>query len=126
MIYKIVILFVFLSACEVDLFEPQGAIPLEPVPFEYAVWWGEVGRCLADRRVHDIDYWYVPGVEWFWWEGLRANAVHQSGRITIAESWLQNEWLVKHEQVHARGYSHPLRRGEAWRSPGDSLAFLCP
>jgi hypothetical protein len=81
-----------------------GAVPLDPLPANYQVWWQEVEACSGKLGNFDaIDWYYVPNVNWFTVGsaptviGLWQPSRHS---ITLAGLQINNAYLVRHEALH--------------------------
>ncbi|HEU4997072.1 MAG TPA: hypothetical protein VFT29_19785 [Gemmatimonadaceae bacterium] len=83
---------------------PGDAVALQP-PGQYALWWDVTKQCSGISTTPDVLWYVVPGVNEFevgeeaaaglWWP--------DSNRIVIAEGFLNDGLLVRHEMLHALG-----------------------
>ncbi len=82
-------------------FEPEGAAPLQ-VPATYATWWAELEQCAhRSANLERIRFWKVKGEEFACPNGPTCAGRWQSPHhVYIAERWIDNPSLVKHEMLH--------------------------
>jgi hypothetical protein len=105
--HPLVILSV-LSACEI--LGPTAALPEHAValaaPIQYQDWWARTEACSGRQgRLADVAWFVVPDVTEFptpdgaevgrWTRGSNGT------RIVIAEAYLDDELVVRHEMLHA-------------------------
>jgi hypothetical protein len=92
---------------------PDGAVPLVPIPAEYALWWSVAERCSGVRGDFRAVRWYVvpdartiPGTD----EAI-GSYIESGRRIVLAKGQERNGFLVRHEMLHAlwRRGGHPRR-----------------
>lgn len=91
-------------------FEPDGAIPLE-VPSVYRQWWAELEQCA--QRSADFDrlrFWKVKGEVFPCPGGPCAGRWQSPHHVYLADKWVDNAALVKHEMLHdlLRTGDHPV------------------
>src|SRR5262245_11247342 len=84
---------------------PEDAVAMLP-PGHYALWWEVAKACSGlTTPIPDVAWYMVPGVSQFsvgeeraaglWWA--------DSNRIVIAQAYLNEGQLVRHEMLHALG-----------------------
>lgn len=81
-------------------YAPDGAAPLD-VPEAYRHWWAQMEECA--QRVAPFDrvrFWVVRGDEFPCPKGPCAGHWRSPHDVYIAETWVHNETLVKHEMLH--------------------------
>lgn len=93
--------FLVLAGCAA--FEPTGRQPFDP-PASYRVMWDSVSACtgVPHYNFERLHFYVVPGV----WNFPTPHEQHAAGYtqgqdITIAEYYLYNPIVVKHEMIHA-------------------------
>lgn len=109
-------------------YEPDGAVPLE-VPSVYRQWWAELERC-AERTANfeRITFWKVKGETFPCPKGPCAGRWQSPHHVYIAERWIDNPSLVKHEMLHdllrtgehPQAYFGPARCNVSWDPPHTS------
>jgi len=94
-----------LASCRDVLVEPplpEGAQPLQFIPEVYAEWFRMTRECAAVSGEFDSLEWYVmPAAVAFIYEGRVLVGLTIGKRIVIAEHWVQEGPLVRHEMLHA-------------------------
>lgn len=92
---------------------PSGAVAIDPVPSQYRTWWQEMEVCSGRTGDFDAISWYYvpnalvfrvgsnPNVKGYW------QPYHRS--ITLAGLNMYDDYLVRHEALHAilRTADHP-------------------
>ncbi|HEX4933760.1 MAG TPA: hypothetical protein VFV33_11310 [Gemmatimonadaceae bacterium] len=96
-------------------YAPEGAVPLE-IPAVYRQWWSQVEDCAGrEAPIERVRFWVVQGDEFPCPNGPcvgRWNAPHD---VYLAETWVYNASLVKHEMLHdllGTGDHPPAKFGE--------------
>jgi hypothetical protein len=94
---------------------PKGAIPLDPPPVIYSVYWNEIEQCSGETAdFAAVKFYYVPGDGGFP-VGTSADVVGvwqpQTNSITLAEYVKDNPLVVRHEMLHAilKRTDHPAQ-----------------
>jgi hypothetical protein len=89
-----------LFACAGCRYAPEGAAPLE-VTSAYRQWWAEIEDCAGRSAPIDrVRFWVVKGDEFPCPNGPCAGHWRSPHDVYIAETWVHNETLVKHEMLH--------------------------
>jgi len=87
----------FSSGCG---FEPNGAAPLE-VPPSYYTWWAEVERCAQQSAdIGRVRFWVVKGENFPCPNGPCIGHWRSPHHVYVAEAWVNDAALVKHEMLH--------------------------
>lgn len=87
-----------LSGC--NRFAPEEYAPFSPPP-EYAAWWAKNVACAG--RAGDfarIRWFVVPGDDFECPTGRCVGRWEDDHRIYLAQSWRENEMVVRHEMLH--------------------------
>jgi hypothetical protein len=103
---------VFATACT-DLLGPEppsGAVPLSPIPAEYAGWWALTARCSGSGDSSgDVEWLVYPGTTIPGTGGAVGVWYSRTRTIVLARGQEENGLLVRHEMLHAlidrRGHS---------------------
>lgn len=136
------------AAVACDSTTAPAPLPLDAERFEppavYARWWAMTEACAGRSRSLASVRWYrVPGPAFRLEDGEIVGGVFDrlANRIVLAEAYLDDGSIVRHEMLHAIGgvRGHPtelflercapiLSCGacEAWRPPGRDYALLPP
>ena len=85
---------------EIDLTNAVRVVPSA----QYIAWWNELEACSGlSGDIHAVSFYVLPndstvqvGNETYWGYWIDAG-----NRIVLAEPWVSNEKLVKHEEMHA-------------------------
>jgi hypothetical protein len=96
-----------------DLFGPEppsGAVPLTPIPAEYAGWWALTARCSGSNvNFQDVTWSVYPGATIPGTYGAVGAWYSRTRTIVLAQGQENNGPLVRHEMLHAlvnrRGHS---------------------
>ena len=81
-------------------FEPEGAAPLE-IPSVYRQWWAELEKCAQKKASIDrVRFWVIKGEKFPCPNGPCAGHWRSPHDVYIAETWIYNASLVKHEMLH--------------------------
>jgi hypothetical protein len=89
-----------LVACAGCRYAPEGAAPLE-VSSAYRHWWGEVEACAQrSAPIERVRFWVIKGDEFPCPNGPCAGHWRSPHDVYIAERWVNDETLVKHEMLH--------------------------
>jgi hypothetical protein len=81
-------------------FEPDGAVLIEP-PAEYALWWARTEECSGlTKSLHKVEFYSVPGSSFPCPGGKCVGRWEDNHHIYIAEAWLGQEMVVRHEMLH--------------------------
>ncbi len=87
-------------SCAGCRYEPDGAAPLE-VPAVYRQWWADLELCAQrSANFERIRFWKVKGETFPCPNGPCAGRWQSPHHVYIAERWLENPSLVKHEMLH--------------------------
>jgi hypothetical protein len=122
---KLLLVFLFAFAACTEPLAPQDSESFTP-PVMYPIWWEEAAVCSGrtewDRVMsfERIEWWVVPGAGW---EDKTMSpgiilGMWDRPRIYIAEAYLYEKWIVKHEMLHALGFSHPYAGVYPWPFEG--------
>jgi hypothetical protein len=100
-----------LSCAEITYAFPTNAIQM-PVREQYEMWWNVTQACSkVPGRFSDVTWYVVPGPSTFLSNGVASYGAYypDSHSIFIAETALDDGWLVRHEMLHAllRAGGHP-------------------
>ena len=94
---------------------PKGALPLDPPPVIYSVYWSEVEQCAGQNGdFAGTRFYYVPGDGGFP-VGGSADVVGvwqpETNSITLAQYVMDNPLVVRHEMLHAilKRTDHPAQ-----------------
>jgi hypothetical protein len=84
---------------------PDGAVRFEP-PLSYQTWWSRTQACAAlDGTLESIRWYAVPHTRVFSTEaGPEVGRWSRGGNgieIVIADAYLNNEMVIRHEMLHA-------------------------
>jgi hypothetical protein len=89
-------------------FEASEAVRYDP-PQHYAVWWVEVQECSGVQSTHER----FKELSWYRVEGPLVHKKHGNviglyfkDEVYVSVWWVNNEFLVKHEMLHAMGKHH--------------------
>jgi hypothetical protein len=87
-------------------FEPEHAVPFPP-PAEYRAIWGSAKDCTGRRGDFDrLRFYVVP--ETFKFDDAEAVGYTNGRDIYLTDEYRDHPMVVKHEMIHALGYSgHP-------------------
>jgi len=88
-------------------FEPENDTPFSPPPGYHEIW--AAAQACTGRRgdFNDLRFFTVPGWSFDTPNGPAA-ATTAGHNIYIAEHWIANRMVVKHEMIHALGiHGHP-------------------
>lgn len=89
-----------LLACSGCRYAPEGAAPLE-VSAAYRQWWGEVEQCAGrSAPIERVRFWVIKGDQFPCPNGPCAGHWRSPHDVYIAETWVHNAILVKHEMLH--------------------------
>ncbi len=81
-------------------YAPEGAAPLE-IPSVYRQWWAEVEQCAQKKATMDrVRFWVLKGDEFPCPNGPCVGRWNSPHDVYIAETWVHNASLVKHEMLH--------------------------
>jgi hypothetical protein len=81
-------------------YEPNGAAPLD-VPPIYRQWWAEIEQCAHKQGAFDrVHFWVIKGDKFPCPNGPCAGHWSSPHDVYIAETWVYNASLVKHEMLH--------------------------
>ncbi|MCC6928515.1 MAG: hypothetical protein IT359_05925 [Gemmatimonadaceae bacterium] len=81
-------------------YEPEGAAPLE-VPSVYRQWWAEVEECAQRKATMDrVRFWVLKGDKFPCPNGPCIGRWNSPHDVYIAETWVNDAALVKHEMLH--------------------------
>ncbi len=95
-----------LGSCGFDI---AGSAPIE-APAVYREWWGKTESCSGLSGDFDrIEWLVVPGYSFECSSGQCAGHWRRGHQIYIAEEWVMNEMVVRHEMLHdlLNGGGHP-------------------
>ena len=103
---RLVPLLLLLSGCNFDIVgdEPMAA------PAVYREWWAKTQACSGLSGDFDrVEWMVVPGESFECKSGRCVGHWHPSHHIYIAEQYLHNEMVVRHEMLHdlLDGGGHP-------------------
>jgi hypothetical protein len=90
-------------------FDITGEQPMEPPPV-YREWWAKTQACSGLSGDFDrIEWLVVPGRSFECKSGQCVGHWHPSHQVYLAEEWLDNEMVVRHEMLHdlTNGGGHP-------------------
>ena len=89
----------FCSGCRA--FELEGAAPIE-IPAAYRQWWAEPDQCAQrSANLERIRFWKVKGETFACPKGpVCAGRWQSPHHVYLAERWIDNPSLVKHETLH--------------------------
>jgi hypothetical protein len=99
-------LVLLLAGCGYDI---AGEQPMEP-PAVYREWWAKTQACSGlSGEFERIQWQVVPGRSFECKSGQCVGHWHPGHQIFIAEEWLHNEMVVRHEMLHdlLNGGGHP-------------------
>lgn len=99
-------LLVLLAACDFNI---AGSAPME-APAVYREWWAETESCSGlSGDFERIEWLVVPGYSFDCSSGQCAGHWRDGHRIYLAEEWMLNEMVVRHEMLHdlMNGGGHP-------------------
>ncbi|MEZ0332539.1 MAG: hypothetical protein ACAI18_00915 [Gemmatimonadales bacterium] len=86
-----------LGSCDSDI---AGSAPVEP-PAVYQEWWAKTESCSGLTGNFDrVEWLVVPGYSFECTSGQCAGHWSSGHQIYIAEDWLMNEMVVRHEMLH--------------------------
>jgi hypothetical protein len=92
---------------------PPLATPFTP-PDVYHTWWVEVTECTYGRvspftvDFDEVEWFTVPGDDFYSpSHDTRVWGLWYGPDLYVAEGQVFNEYVVKHEMLHARGWNHP-------------------
>lgn len=100
------LLYLLILSCA-HPFVPHLAEPMVPPPV-YRTWYAEVKECSGKQGDFTRIWWFVhPGRSWRYGEYL-VNGLESRRHITLAQAYVLDEAVVKHEMLHALGFTHWL------------------
>jgi hypothetical protein len=90
---------VLLAGC--SPFEPANDRPLDP-PAPYRQWWAKTEACSGlSGNFERVQWFVVPGYQFDCPTGECVGRWESEGhRIYLAEDWVENEMVVRHEMLH--------------------------
>lgn len=92
-----VLVLVLLAACG---FDPGDDSPMSP-PAVYREWWAKTEACSGLRGDFDRVKWsVVPGHSFRCSSGRCAGHWEPDHEVFLAEEWVMNEMVVRHEMLH--------------------------
>jgi hypothetical protein len=95
---RLVWITIALAAC--TRFEPTGSEAMEPPP-DFREWWSKTQACSGLEGNFDRVRWFVvPGHEFACPSGQCVGHWEPDHRIYIAEDWVDNEMVARHEMLH--------------------------
>lgn len=81
-------------------YSPDGAAPLI-APAIYRMWWAELERCAEKTASFErIHFWTVTGTTFPCPGGPCVGRWQSPHNVYIADGWVNNASLVKHEMLH--------------------------
>lgn len=93
---------------------PRGAVPLDPIPPEYASWWQMTEECSGRTgRLEDVRWFTVPGASTLPGSDHAAGFYQWLGHYVVLAGRFEREGhMVRHEMLHAlagaRGHPREL------------------
>jgi hypothetical protein len=101
-------LLLLLGSCGFDV---AGSEPVDP-PAVYREWWDKTEACSGRSGDFDrVEWLVVPGYSFKCASGQCAGHWQQGHQIYIAQEWMMNEMVVRHEILHdllnAGGHPNP-------------------
>lgn len=103
---RLVPVLLLIAGCGFDI---VGEAPMDP-PAVYREWWARTEECSGITGDFDrIEWLMVPGRSFACRSGQCVGHWHPDHQIYIAEEWVENEMVVRHEMLHdlMRGGGHP-------------------
>jgi hypothetical protein len=127
------LLLLLITGCGFDI---VGEEPMAP-PSVYREWWARTQACSGLSGDFDrVEWLVVPGASFECKSGQCVGHWHPGHQIYIAEEWVDNEMVVRHEMLHdlMNGGGHPNPPfGEGcpltwstWPGPADPSAAVAP